>query len=368
MEKKAIKELKAALALVQSVVLTRSSLPILACVKISDGMIEATDLEQHLAIAVPGLEIDGEVCVNLKSLKKVVASLKDNINFSLGEFDTLIINGSIRLAGFSPKEFPAFPTCENWRKKAQFVVPENWDTLIPAINPNETRFSLCGLAVDFRNGTLIASDGHRLHSATFANAFFDLEFLPIIPFDTAHTVSKLGPGTLGTFYSHIEKADTHTVCFRSDNAELWSKLPDEKYPNYQQVIPEVGEDSQAITISRAALISAVKTCLAVASKEKTALCLHRTEQGLRIALDSWSEQGAAEQTLPATGGKDGGYIGLNGCYLLDLLEACKGEEITLIIKGWDRPMLVKEGDFTGVIMPLRLFNPPQVKEEEQLAA
>jgi len=57
-------------------------------------------------------------------------------------------------------------------------------------------------------------------------------------------------------------------------------------------------------------------------------------------------------------------IGLNGRYLLDILEALDGERVTIEMGNQFSPIKVEEDDSTHILMPLRLVE-PQIEVESE---
>lgn len=349
--KKELKELKTALTLASKII-GKSSLPILSCVKLSDGRIEATNLEQWLSVQVP-FAINRPICIDVRALKKIIATLKDAPTFSVNEKDTLIINGAISLPGLSLDEWPM--RGEQGEEIAAFSLPDKWGDVSRAMSLDETRFNIRCLALQFGEEKIAATDGHRLHIAPFAHTSECKETF-LVPYSVAIFVNHF-PDVQGIIYNLQRHETTHgrAVSFTSGTMTLHSMLVDGEFPDYSHVIPATSP--HAITVNRAACMQAVQSCQAMTTERTRGIILYRYGAELTVKTDNYEENGNVRHVLPCSVGEEV-YCGINVNFLLDAVESCRGEEVTVNMRDELSPLAIKDNGFLSVIMPCRVSENP----------
>jgi len=156
----------------------------------------------------------------------------------------------------------------------------------------------------------------------------------------------------------IAKSENH-LGFRSAATQVFTRLIEGPYPNYEQVIPR--ENDKAATADKSAITAALRRMSIVASDQT-----HR----IRMAFDSGScklsvqtpDLGEAQEEVTVTYDGDPLEIGFNAAYLLEILKYIPTEEVRLTFKaperaatcepvGWDDP-----ASFLTLVMPLRLVD------------
>jgi DNA polymerase-3 subunit beta len=156
----------------------------------------------------------------------------------------------------------------------------------------------------------------------------------------------------------IAKSENH-LGFRSATTQIFTRLIEGPYPNYEQVIPR--ENDKALTADKAALISALRRMSIVASDQT-----HRVRVGLTNGTCKLSVQtpdlGEAQEEVTVTYDGSAMEIGFNAAYLLEVLKYLPTEEVRLTFKsperaatcepvGWDDP-----ASYLTLVMPLRLVD------------
>lgn len=379
------KHLKDALALAASVVAVRISLPILACVRIGEGRIEATDLEQRLTITLPGLDC-APVCVTLKMLRELSRNLKGDVCMRT-EGQTLIVNESFRLLGLDPAEWPGVneqPTA--W--PGHFMLPSksHWDAVMTAMSPDETRPQLCGVCLDIENRRFVTSDGHRLHAVDAqvnamrtAHKGISRPKTVIIPAIAAKILYRMlsdqVEGQLG--YFGIAPTVSWFLRFTTLTTTLMVRVPETAdFPDYTQIIPDPGKTT-AVTFPRLQLLEAAKACRALYTAAKACRALYTAStngnhatSGMTLepgegGIKAWAEQpdsGRVERLIPAQGWPPHAPgVGFNSRYLLEALHCLQEDSVTLQIIDQNSPVSIYEGPIMIVIMPMRIF-PGKVEE------
>jgi DNA polymerase III sliding clamp (beta) subunit (PCNA family) len=261
------KTLLSAVTMLSKVVETRATLPILSHIVLrQDGTrlhMAGTNMDLFLTLDVTPTTADPErlgdpIAVPAKDLLGVIKSLTDEI-VSLKSYVNeekvarLSVNG-VTTEALPIEDFPSEP--EPGQKT---ITLPNLMTAIARVlevrSPDVSRYAITGIYVDAPQGSVVATDGHRLYGAVIAKAkgfdgilLGDFAKLLVIP-----TFRKFVTDTL-----HLdEKKGWHSVPIGSEGITGWfhSRVPEATFPNYEQVMPKDESAKATLTISTAALLA-----------------------------------------------------------------------------------------------------------------
>jgi DNA polymerase-3 subunit beta len=241
---------------------------------------------------------------------------------------------------------------------------------------NETRYHICGvhLEAEGQNLVAVATDGHRLATTSLTLGAAPLE-LPAggvtIPTRGVEAIVELVGGREGEVRIALGWREEKPVDLRLEVEEtsLVVDLVAAEYPDYRQVLPK-GKAKHGAVVAREDLESALKRVMLITREDRerqannkvvrtrrTGTHLHLDPVGfLRIDgeardIGSISERLEAEIEGPTF------LIGLAGDYVLDAVQACGAQKVSLSFTEKISPVVVRPaGDerFTCVIMPMRL--------------
>jgi len=154
--------------------------------------------------------------------------------------------------------------------------------------------------------------------------------------------------------------DGNHLGFRSGGTEVFTRLIEGTYPNYEQVIPK-DNDRWAI-VQKAAFESAVRRMAIVASDQTHRIRLVFTKDNVHLNVLT-PDLGEGEDELELHYEGDELEIGFNANYLLEVLRYMPTEEIKLTFKAPERAATVEpvssgdqELDYLCLVMPLRLLD------------
>ncbi len=142
------------------------------------------------------------------------------------------------------------------------------------------------------------------------------------------------------------------ICFSFDNIQLYSKLIDEQYPNFYQVIPK--ELKERIVIDRQQLIDVV---------ERVSIMCVDTLQSMRFIFESdlltvtsgVYDYGSARDELPIKYKGEKIEALYNPNFLLDALKVIDDDEVIFELRDGTYPAILKCSiPFLYVILPLRV--------------
>jgi DNA polymerase-3 subunit beta len=141
--------------------------------------------------------------------------------------------------------------------------------------------------------------------------------------------------------------------------QVYTRLIEGPYPNYEQVIPK--DNDKNLVVDKAAFNAAVRRMAIVASDQT-----HRIRMSLGGPMAKFSVQtpdlGEATEELPVEYVGDPLEIGFNAQYLLELLRYMPTEEVKMTFKAPERAATIEPvgnedtPDYLCLVMPLRLLS------------
>lgn len=203
--------------------------------------------------------------------------------------------------------------------------------------------------VHFDGSTARATDSYRL-----ATVPLDLgeDWAPIsLPGPALATV--LGVATEGIYL----QATTNAARLTAGDTTWTTRLAELTggYPSFDRLVRDKSEHS--LCVNRDALIESLGRVLTI-SGEGSLVKLSVVDGELTLTCSSESNgKGDTIDDALDIEAETGGAIpdlGLNGHFLVDLLKATTADEVVLEIEDAMRPVMVHDGEWTGLIMPVRI--------------
>ena len=346
----------------------KTTLPVLSNILVEaheDGLrLSGTDLDIAVSTTIAAsVEEEGAITLPARKLVEIVREMPSaaiNIS-SAGEQRVTIECGrsKFKLLGLPREEFPAFPSVsfdDSWKCSAQDLQKLIGHVAFAA-STEESRPILNGVLWELRpeRMRMVATNGHRLArmDVPVEGGAEDADL--IVPPKALEQIRRVFDSDQEI---EIAKSENH-LGFRSATTQIFTRLIEGPYPNYEQVIPR--ENDKALTADKAALISALRRMSIVASDQT-----HRVRVGLTNGTCKLSVQtpdlGEAQEEVTVTYDGSAMEIGFNAAYLLEVLKYLPTEEVRLTFKsperaatcepvGWDDP-----ASYLTLVMPLRLVD------------
>ncbi len=363
-------QFKEGLDAVAASVPTKTTLPVLSNLLVEatkDGLrLSGTDLDIAVTTTVSAsVDQEGAVTLPAKKLAEIVRELPSAAIriTSAGEQRITIECGraKFRLLGMPREDFPAFPAVkfEGGWKCSSADLRKLIEHVAFAASTEESRPILNGVLWELRpeRMRMVATNGHRLArmdvpaKAGLGASQADL----IVPPKALEQIRRL-------FASEdeieIAKSDNH-LGFRSAVTQVYTRLIEGPYPNYEQVIPR--ENDKASTADKAALCSALRRMSIVASDQTHRIRMALAGGSCKLSVQT-PDLGEAQEEMTVTYEGDPLEIGFNATYLLEVLKYIPTDEVRMTFKGperaatcepvgWDDP-----ASFLALVMPLRLVD------------
>ena len=347
---------------VQSIVSTRSTLPILYNVFLKAEQdrvwLTATDLEVTVRTSLEAkIARTGGTTLPAKRFFSICRELPANeIEIDVDDKDiaSVLAGASFyKIIGISEDEFPPLPTFHGNRSYS--LEQKDLKTMLAATHyaasADVSRPALSGVLASFKGGKLnmVATDGRRMamwehELATTKETEGDY----IIP---AKTVGELLRSLGEEGEVRIQVAETQ-VAFDFGHILVMSKLIDAAYPNFRQVIPN--DQGERISLEREMLLNAVRRVALLLSDKSNSITLSFTKDTLEVSASAADVGEATEKMAVKYRGKDMA-IAFNPDFLMDPLRTLGSDEVSLELTNELSPAVLRsDKPFLYVIMPMRV--------------
>lgn len=322
----------------------------------------ATNLEIATTFRVSGKIIEnGSITVPMNLFSSIIGNIKsDRLNFeakgNILEIKTDNYNATIQ--GLPVDDFPPIPKIKNPESyidiKAVFL-KEAIQQVNAAAQTSDLRPELNSILFNFPLETLklAATDGFRLAEKTIPASNFTAKkqepFTMLVPLGTAHEISRI------TKDDEIIRIhfDDNQVLFKTERAELISRLIEGNFPDYTQIIPK--KLITEIVVNTQELANGVKLAAVFGQKNgEVELKIHPTKKAVEIVS---ADQALGENSfmLPAKIKGDAMEVIFNWRYLFEPLKVIKNEEVLLGFQEEANPAIIRpaaDGSYFYIIKPI----------------
>lgn len=359
------------LSAINGVITTNPVVPILEnfLFEINDGQltITASDLQTSM---ITELEVeakeDGNIAIPAKILLETLRNLPEQpVTFSI-DADTYSIeinsdNGRYKLSGENATDFPKIPTVSDGYSvnMSSGVLAQAINSTIYATSNDELRPAMTGVYIklDETNTTFVATDSHRLIRYRRVDIASDMAHSMIIP-RKALTLLK---ATLPSENTNVNlEFNASNAFFNFNNVKMICRLIDERFPDYDNVIPSDNENT--MNINKASLLSSLKRIAIYANKTTHQVRLKITGSELMISAEDLDFSNEANERLSCEHDGEDIEIGFNAKFLIEMLNNMDAEEIALKLNAPNRAGIIlpveqdENEDILLLVMPVMLNN------------
>ena len=356
--------------MIQSSVPKNPLLPILECflleAKGSSLLISTSDL--HLTcetfVEIDG-DKDGQIAVPAMILMGVLSKLGDEaLTFSVNT-ETYITTiksdrGVYKISSENAKDFPSHP--EKINSPSIIPVSEFLEGLVKtayAVSTDDLRPALSGVYCN--NGgalTLVATDGHRLAKYHRSDVKVD--------YDKSVILSRKLVKMLISILGSRDPEDTLKLSFTGTNlifielpdVTIISSLVDERFPDYQNVIPDGAESS--LVIDRATFRDAVERIKVFTNKATNQMRIKITGKSIKLIAEDldYANNAIEEMKYVSYSGEDK-ELGFNAGFLLDAAKTITTKDLELQLNRPSEAVIIKPvgetaSDVLALVMPIML--------------
>ena len=361
-------DLQKVLGNIGGVIPSKSTLPILEnfLLQLSGNQlrITATDLDitMTMTLKVKGSE-DGTIAIPAKRLFETIKSLPNidiefNSNLSNSKITMLTNSGEYKLTGESSENYPTIPSLKGTDEIE--IESEVLKRLISktafAVSSDELRPAMMGILFQINKNEIrtVATDGHRLVrliNTSFVSNKVVREI--IIPAKALNLVLKSANDT----NSSIMFNENNTI-FSFGESILISRVIEEKYPNYEGIIPL--ENDKTLIVDKNQLLESVRRTALYASSTTHQVRFSLRRGSITISAEDIDFGSEARETLSCDYSSDPMEIGFNSSYIIDILSHVDTDEVTFKLSSPTRASIVqpstqRDGEnLLMLVMPVRL--------------
>lgn len=327
--------------------------------------VTASDL-QTVMITTLAIESNdsGAIAVPARLLLDTLRGLPDQpITFKIDKdtFGTEIIteNGRYKLSGENPIDFPKVPQVT---KSISVSIPA--DVLgsaiantIFAVSNDDLRPAMTGvyvqLSAEYTN--FVATDGHRLIRYRRTDMKSEHESTMIIPRKALTLLKATLPSDDTTVTADFSSANAF---FSFNNIKMICRLIDERFPDYENAIPQ--NNPNVMTINRSEFLGSLKRISIYSNKTTHQIRLKLAQNDLVVSAEDLDYSNEANEKLVCDYEGDEMEIGFNAKFMVEMLGNISSNMISLEMSQPNRAGLIipsdkKENeDILLLVMPVML--------------
>ncbi|MFD2998789.1 DNA polymerase III subunit beta [Pontibacter toksunensis] len=310
--------------------------------------ITASDLETSMITELPvEAKENGRIAAPAKILLETLKNLPDQpVTFTIDE-ETYTIeisssNGRYKLSGENATDFPRVPVVQgaNAIDIPSNVLARAINKTIFAVSSDELRPAMTGIFVQLRhdNVTFVATDGHRLLRYRRTDVATTQEASLIIPRKAFTLLKSTLPSEAVAVRMEFNQSNAF---FSFDNIRMICRLIDERYPDYENVIPV--QNPNKLVIDRQDLLSSVKRISIYSNKTTHQIRLKLNGSELQVSAEDLDFSNEANERLACQYEGEDMEIGFNAKFLMEMLNNLDSDEITFELSTPNR---------AGLLMPI----------------
>jgi len=359
------KEILDSLLIIQNFISTSTTLPLL-----SNILFEAE--KDFLYLMATDMDISAKVKCKLSKIekegkttipKKIISLIKElpdaEISFTADKNDNIKIQcakSTYKIPGLPADDFPKLQLEDDKLETitiSQKVLKELINLTAYSALKDTAKRNLNGLFFKFedKNVEVVGTDAHRLAYVKKAlKGPVKAKFEYIIPLKTINEIAKIindeDKDITINFYPKL-------VEFKLDNIEIVSRIIDESYPNYNQVIPK--EFNMSAIVNKEELHSSLRRAVTISS-DKAKIVSFKFEKNKMFINAQTQDEGEAFEEIDVKYDSEPIEVSYNAVYMTDVLKVISQNEIEIKLISSMNPGVIKPVDddnFIYIIMPIR---------------
>ncbi|MGY2133631.1 DNA polymerase III subunit beta [Hymenobacter sp. HD11105] len=336
-------------------------------IKSSKLTITASDLETSIttSLAVEA-KTECSITVPARVLLDTLKSLPDQpITFTLNEEENTAVlatsNGRYKLACQSATDFPRVPVVKG---SEPLEIPSSalaraLSKTLFAVSYDELRPAMTGILVQVypTQLTFVATDGHRLIRYQRTDITSSRNANVIIP----RKACGLLKGALGTEETVVKvEFNSTNAIFSFHQIRLVCRLVDERYPDYENVIPV--SNPNTLQLNRLDLLNTVRRLNIYSNRTTHQIRLRLTASELTVSAEDLDFNREASEKLACQYDGEEFEIGFNARFFQEVLSSLDSIQVSLALSTPNRAGLFSpvagedEENVLMLVMPVMLNN------------
>ena len=327
--------------------------------------ISATDLETSVRTDMEvNADGNGTVAVPAKILIDTLKGLPQQpVTFSYNDHFGIEITsayGKYKLSGENGEDYPTIPEADNIETvtiSAHELSQAISKTLFATSN-DDLRPAMTGVYFQVESGRIIfvATDAHKLVKYTVHSVQGDVSANFILPKKALNLLKNALPSS-GDVELSFNKSNAF---FNFGNTKLVCRLIDQRYPDYNAVIPV--ENPNLLTVNRLDFQNSLKRISIYANKTTNQVILTINDGSLNISSQDLDFSNEATEQLPCSYVGSPLTIGFNAKFVIEMLNVVESDEVKFELSTPTRagillPAEQNEGStILMLVMPVMLNN------------
>lgn len=311
--------------------------------------ITASDLQTSI-IATMDIEAESatSVAVPAKMLIETLRNLPEQpVSISIDE-ETFSVevssgNGRYKLAGENAEDYPR-PTEVDGTDQVE-VASEVLSSAIAytlfAVSNDEMKPNMNGvfLEINDESATFVATDSHRLVRYRRTDVSSESEVSMILPSKALEQLKTTLPGENQIVRLNFNESNAF---FAFDNINLICRLIDERFPDYENVIPK--ENDKKLTLASNALLSTLKRIVIYANKATNQVRFSLSSDMLKVSAEDLDFSNEANESLSCDYDGEEFEIGFNAKFLIDMITNLHAGQIVFEMSAPNRAALLASAE------------------------
>ena len=330
-------------------------------------LITASDLQTSVMVELQvESKEDGSVAIPAKILIETLKNLPEQpVTFSIDDQNYNIEinsdNGRYKLAGENSADFPKVPGVNDGYSSDinSEILNSAISNTIFSTSTDELRPAMTGVFFKLASTgcTFVSTDGHRLVKYIRTDIKGDeVDHDMILPRKSLNLLKSILP----TDKSSEIKLDFNAsnAYFSFENIKMVCRLIDERYPDYDNVIPS--DNSNTVTITKSELLGSLKRISIYANKTTNQVRFKISGSEILISAEDLDFSNEANERISCEHDGDDIEIGFNAKFLIEMLSNIESEKVMLKLSEPNRAgLLIPEDindneDITMLVMPVML--------------
>ncbi len=345
---------------------TRTTLPILNSILLQTGNnfveLRGTDLEISMKIKVPAnITKDGVLAIPLKKLTDITNEIPEgDINIKLTENNQIELTnefGKYTLMGNVPEEFPSWSDIGDSEKLTidSDILDKIITNTIYAVSKDEIKPALQGVLFHTEKDTLrvVSTDGAKLVKVSYKKPGNTIDGNVIIPTKFLSVLRN----HLDTDLINIMIGKNH-VMVSTEQIDLSTRIINQKYPDYESVIPT--ENDKNVTIEKSSLLAAVRRVSIFSNRSTNQISLQFNNNLATVFTQDPENVSTGTETVNCSYSGEEFTIGFNAEFLKETLSHIEEGEVELSMKSPISASIFKNVgdekkiDMISLLMPIRI--------------
>ena len=330
-------------------------------------LITASDLQTSVMVELQvESKEDGSVAIPAKILIETLKNLPEQpVTFSIDDQNYNIEinsdNGRYKLAGENSADFPKVPSISDGysSKINSDVLSSAISNTIFSTSTDELRPAMTGVFFKLASAgcTFVSTDGHRLVKYIRTDIKGDeVDHDMILPRKSLNLLKSILPSDSS---SEIKlEFNASNAYFSFENIKMVCRLIDERYPDYDNVIPS--DNSNNVIISKPEILGSLKRISIYANKTTNQVRFKISGSEILISAEDLDFSNEANERISCDHDGDDIEIGFNAKFLIEMLSNIESDKVILKLSEPNRAgLLIPEDindneDVTMLVMPVML--------------